>query len=175
VRMLEILVILAMTALVIDVLLGVGTRQLGMLKFWMLEKWSISLGFLPDGQIKWSEELARFLMVWASLLGAALAFERRAHLGVDFFASKFHPSTRRLAQTIAHLLVMAFAVLILIKGGVTLVEHARSSGQITPALGLRKWIVYLVVPVSGVFVIIFTIENMIADLRRNHLDEEVPE
>ena len=39
------------------------------------------------------------------------------------------------------------------------------SGQITPALGLKKWVVYLVVPVSGLFVILFTLQNLLIDWR----------
>lgn len=171
VALLEILVILAMAALVVDVLLGVGSRQLGIFRFWAEEKWQLSLGFLPSGQIQWTEELARFLMVWAALLGAALAFERRAHLGVDYFVGKLHPSTHKMVRTIVHLLVMAFAVLILIKGGATVVEKSMESRQMTPALGIKKWIVYSVVPLSGVFVVIFTLQNLVADLRRHEIEE----
>ncbi len=34
---------------------------------------------------KWTEELARMLLIWVSLMGASLAFERKGHLGVDYF------------------------------------------------------------------------------------------
>ncbi len=174
VKLLEGLVILAMGALVLDVLLGVGTRQLGSLKSWLEVSCGVTAGFLPDGQIRWTEELARFLMVWAALLGAALAFERRAHLGLDYFVGKLHPGTRKLVGTIGHLLVMAFAGLILIQGGMALVGKAMDSGQVTPALGMKKWVVYSVVPVSGVFVILFTMQNMVADLRRREGEEPSP-
>jgi TRAP-type C4-dicarboxylate transport system permease small subunit len=100
------------------------------------------------------------------LLGAALAFERRAHLGVDYLVGKFHPDARVALRLVSHLLVLIFAGLVLVKGGWTLVETTLSSGQMTPALGIQKWIVYAVVPVSGVFVILFTIQNMMTGLRR---------
>lgn len=174
VRLLELLVIGAMGTLVLDVLLGVGTRQLGTLKYWLDSEWGVAAVFLPEGQIGWTEELARILMVWTAVLGAALAFERRAHLGVDYLVGKFHPGTRKLVQTIGHLVVMAFAVLVLIKGGATVVERTMESGQLTPALGLRKWMVYSVVPLSGVFVILFALQNLVSDLRRTDRGE-VPE
>jgi TRAP-type C4-dicarboxylate transport system permease small subunit len=43
---------------------------------------------------------------------------------------------------------------------------------VTPALGLKKWVVYAVVPVSGVFVILFTIHNLLGDLRARPETEE---
>jgi TRAP-type C4-dicarboxylate transport system permease small subunit len=169
---LEVLVMVAMATLVIDVLLGVGTRQLGALRFWMDENWGFSAGFLPEGQIGWTEELARFLMVWAALLGAAIAFERGAHLGVDYLVGKFHPDTRRLARTGVHVLVVIFALLVMIKGGVAVVEKTMASGQTTPALGIRKWVVYAVLPLSGVFIIIFALRNLLADWRSAIREEE---
>jgi TRAP-type C4-dicarboxylate transport system permease small subunit len=170
-RVLEVLVIVAVGALVLDVLLGVGTRGLGTLRAWLESRTGRSIVFLPKGQVQWTEELARFLMVWSALLGAALAFQRRAHLGVDYFVGKLHPAARKWTQTLAHLVVMAFAGLVLIEGGLELVGKAMASEQVTPALGLKKWIVYAVVPVSGVFMILFSLENMLTDLIMN--DEEV--
>lgn len=170
-RLLEGLVIVAVGALVLDVLLGVGTRGLGSLRAAIENRMGWNLGFLPAGQVQWTEELARFLMVWSALLGAALAFQRRAHLGVDYFVGKLHPSTRKWTQALAHLLVIAFAALVLIQGGAELVQTAMASGQVTPALGLKKWVVYAVVPVSGVFMILFSLENLVTDLVMN--DEEV--
>lgn len=171
-RVLEALVIVAVGALVLDVLLGVGTRGLGTLRAWMEARTGWRLGFLPGGQVRWTEELARFLMVWSALLGAALAFERRAHLGVDYFVGKLHPATRKWTQAAAHLVVLGFAWLVLVDGGAELVRKAMESGQVTPALGLRKWMVYAVVPVSGVFMMLFSLENLVTDLVRG--GEEVP-
>jgi len=171
-KVLEWMLILAMGLLVFDVLWGVISRGLGELKAWLETSAGIVLAFLPDGQSSWTEELARFLLVWISLLGAALAFERRAHLGVDFLVGKFHPDARLLLRLLSHLLVLTFAILVLVKGGWTLVESTLSSGQVTPALGLKKWAVYAVVPLSGVFVILFTIQNLLDDLRARPGAEE---
>lgn len=165
-KLLEGLLILAMALLVFDVLWGVVSRGLGQLKA-ELGPWAGAwLAFLPNGQSSWTEELARFLLIWVALLGSALAFERRAHLGVDYFVSKFHPTARRVLAVVSHLLVLAFAAGVLVKGGWMLVSTTFESGQVTPALGLKKWMVYAVVPVTGGFVILFTLQNLWTDLRR---------
>ncbi|MCL4178161.1 MAG: TRAP transporter small permease [Verrucomicrobia bacterium] len=160
VKLLEWLVILAMGLLVLDVLWGVGSRGLGQLKAWLETSAGVHVAFLPNGQSPWTEELARFLLIWTSLLGAALAFQRGAHLGVDFLVARFHPDARKAVRWIGDLLVLVFAGLVLVKGGWTLVATTLASGQVTPALGLKKWIIYAVIPIAGLFVILFTLQSM---------------
>jgi len=143
VRLLEIILIVAMAALVLDVLWGVFSR--------MFAKW----GWL-ESQSSWTEELARYLMIWVGLLGASLAFEKRAHLGVDYFVGKFDPAARKILKVSALGVVLLFAVFGLIVGGWQLVSRTLELGQMTPTLGISKAWVYLAVPLSGVFTVIFT-------------------
>ena len=151
-RMLEWLLILAMGTLVIDVLWGVLSRMLA------------SSGILGS-QSSWTEELARFLMIWVGLLGACLAFEKRAHLGVDYFVGKFHPSGQKVLKLAALLVVLLFAIGALIIGGWELVSRTLALKQDTPALGIPKGWVYMAVPISGVFTAIFTVGHMMDVLR----------
>ena len=75
-RSLEILVMSVVGALVIDVLWQVLTT-IGSKKPFKICKPSI-----------WTQELATFLLIWVSLLGAAVALNRGAHLGIDYFVGK---------------------------------------------------------------------------------------
>lgn len=151
-RLLEFMLIVAMGTLVIDVLWGVLSRMLA------------SSGVLAS-QSSWTEELARYLMIWVGLLGACLAFEKRAHLGVDYFVGKFHPSGQKILKLVALAVVVWFAVGALIIGGWELVSRTLALKQYTPALGIPKAWVYLVVPISGVFTVIFTLGQMVDVLR----------
>ena len=81
------LLIFSVLFLVLDVVLGVVTRALG-------------------NQVKWTEELACFLLVWVSLLGGAVAFGTKSHLGVDFFVGKLDPSAQKLMAVIVHCIVL---------------------------------------------------------------------
>ncbi|MEO0510659.1 MAG: TRAP transporter small permease [Verrucomicrobiota bacterium] len=147
VRLLEVILIVAMATLVLDVLWGVFSR--------VFAKW----GWL-DSQSSWTEELARYLMIWVGLLGACLAFEKRAHLGVDYFVGKFDSVAGKLLKLVALGMVLLFAVLALIIGGWQLVSRTLELGQMTPTLGIPKGWVYLAVPLSGVFTAVFTIAQM---------------
>jgi TRAP-type C4-dicarboxylate transport system permease small subunit len=145
-RLLETVLILAVLVLVLDVLWGVFTR------------------YALSEQAKWSEELARFLLVWISLLGGAVAFGEKAHLGVDFFVGKFAPDARKFMTIIGQLIVLFFAISIFIIGGSKVVAEALSMEQMTPALGWKMGYVYLALPIAGVFMILFTIEQLLETL-----------
>ncbi|MDQ8185536.1 TRAP transporter small permease [Pelagicoccus sp. SDUM812002] len=141
-KVLQWVVIALMALLVFDVLWGVISRY--------------ALG----QQAKWSEELARLLLVWVSLFGASVAFGMKAHLGLDYFAGKLHPSAGRLNAVVGALITLAFAVLVFGVGGWALVRNTMESGQTMVALPIAKWWEYAALPVSGVFMVIFLLEHL---------------
>lgn len=142
-RLLEAALIVAVLVLVLDVLWGVFTRK------------------IMGDQAQWSEELARFLLIWISLLGGAVAFGERAHLGVDYFVGKLAPEAKRFMAVVVQIIVLIFAVTIFLFGGGRVVLDTLVVGQDTPALGIEKGYVYLALPIAGVFMTLFAIEQLI--------------
>jgi len=136
--------------------------------------WGVISRHLLQSQSSWTEELARFLLIWVGLLGASLGFSRGAHLGIDYLLGKLHPTAGRLLQAVAHLVVLFFAVSVLIVGGFALVGNTLELNQVTPALGLRKGFVYLAVPISGVFMALFTLDNLWLGLRQSNRPGHTP-
>ena len=143
ISVLNLVLIVAVALLLVDVVLGVFTR------------------YVMGEQAKWTEELARFLLIWVSLLGGAVAFGEKAHLGVDFFVSKFHLEGRKITAVFVHLVVLFFAMTIFLYGGGRMVIDALVMEQTTPALGWKMGYIYLALPISGFFIVLFTIENLI--------------
>ncbi len=58
--------------------------------------------------LPWTEELARFTLVWVTFLGAASVTRRKLHLAVDFFVSKLPPRTRRAISFLFYVLILIF-------------------------------------------------------------------
>jgi len=162
---LNVVLIMAVFCLVSSVVWGVVTRSLGTFVVYLSQThdWEPWL-WLPTGQAKWTEELARFLLVWVSLLGGAVAFGTKGHLGVDFFVEKFHPEMRKIMAVFVHGVVLFFAAAIFLYGGGRVVADALATEQTTPALGWKMGYVYLALPISGLFMVLFTIENLIETL-----------
>ena len=94
----------------------------------------------------WSEELARFLLVWLTFLGATVAYRRNMHPNVDVVFRRLTRPTRIWILRFVHLVVLVFSM-VLIWYGFSFSYFVRL--QITPALSLPKWIVFTIIPVSG--------------------------
>lgn len=133
--------------------------------------WGVVSRYVLGSQSRWTEELAVYLLVWVSLLGATLMFRERGHLGVDYFVNKLDPSARRLAAVIAELAIIIFAGFALVYGGAMLVSETLRSGQLTPAMGWRIGYLYSVVPLSGLFIVAFSIEHLVSGRTLEAADE----
>jgi TRAP-type C4-dicarboxylate transport system permease small subunit len=131
-------------ALVIDVLWGVVARYVP--------------GIVPSD---WTEELGIYLLAWVSLLGSALTYRDRGHLGLDYFISQFDPAAHRLSAVIIELCVLVFAGFGLCYVGYRLVADTLASGQLTPVLQWKTGYMYLSVPISGIFFVAFVIEHLL--------------
>lgn len=149
-RVLGVLCVVIFAALVADVLWGVATR------------------YLLGRQASWSEELARFLLVWLSMIGAALAYIEHSHLGVDLLTRSLDPSARRVARAAGQLVVFLFAAAIMVYGGTTLFIERWGSGQVMSALPMRKAWFYLSIPVSGSLITLFALDQLIGSLTGKH-------
>ena len=139
--------------------------------------WGVFTRKIMGDQARWSEELARFLLIWISFLGGAIAYLDDKHLGVDLLASHFDPAARRLSRIVTHSLVFAFSLLVMGIGGSDLVMDRFDSGQLLPALQINKAWFYLAVPASGYMISLFAIGNVIALItgaENGPTEEEVP-
>ncbi len=141
--LLEQAVIVAVAILVLDVLWGVFTR------------------FVLDSPSRWTEEVATFTLIWVSLLGAAVAFDRQEHLGVDYFVKKLDPTAQLILAVVVQLVVLVFAASAMVYGGFELVTKTLNSEQLTPALEMKMGYVYLAVPLSGLFIMLSCLERIL--------------
>jgi len=159
-RALELAVIVLLGVLALDVIWGVISRFVGRLVALMAEHgWQV-WSFIPRGQSQWTEEVATNLLVWVSLLGASAAFGTRSHLGVDYFVEKLDPSARRFIELIVQIMIGFFAISAMIVGGGILVWQTLKTGQTIPAMKILKGYVYLSVPISGAFILLFAVERI---------------
>jgi TRAP-type C4-dicarboxylate transport system permease small subunit len=110
---------------------------------------------------RWTDEVATFVLIWVAMLGAALAHRQGAHLGVNWLVERLDPHVRRWVGRFAHVMILLFAAIVMVYGGIVLVRDRFSSGQLLPALGWSKAWVYLAVPVAGVFIVGYSLRELI--------------
>lgn len=140
---LEVLLTVVMIVLVLDVVWQVFTR------------------FVMKDPSSWTEELATFLMIWVGMLGASVALYRGAHLGIDYFVGKLSIRTRLYTELFVFICIGLFSLLVMLIGGVQLVNRTFVLGQISPAMKIKMGYVYLALPISGFFLVLYSVELLI--------------
>jgi TRAP-type C4-dicarboxylate transport system permease small subunit len=124
--------------------------------------WQICTRFLLGDPSSFTEELARFALIWLGMLGASYGFGKRLHLAVDLLGGwlgNHRVRIRRLGfalELVTHFCIAVFAVSILVVGGSRLVALTLHLGQASAALAIPLGAVYAVLPISGCIVLIYT-------------------
>ncbi len=113
--------------------------------------------------LSWSEEVTRFLLVWSSLIGAAIAFKRRSHIAVTFVIERFPPVLRKLAVVITYILGVIFFLIVLWYGIELMIEEAT---QTSPALNIPMPYIYSIYPVMGTVIILHLISGLTEAFRK---------
>jgi TRAP-type transport system small permease protein len=68
----------------------------------------VGLRYLVDQPLAWTEEAARFLFIWACMLGAAVACKRGTQFGVDYFIRKSTGRAGRLYRLVLKLIELSY-------------------------------------------------------------------
>lgn len=116
--------------------------------------WQVFTRFVIRDPSTYTEELARFLLIWVALFGASYAVSKRLHLAIDYFTLKFTGKTKLFSGLFIDLCVFVFALFVMVVGGIRLVTLTLALEQVSAALQIKLGYMYLVLPLSG-FLIMF--------------------
>lgn len=106
--------------------------------------------------IPWSEELARYCMVWIVYLGLMLASEKDAHYVVEVIPLIFRkkPLIIKIFSVIDAIIVDIFGIFIL-KQGYIVSAKMMKVGKTSPMLHVPLGVVYFVIPIGLLLMAIF--------------------
>lgn len=127
--------------------------------------WQVFTRFVIGRPSSYTEEAARYMMIWAGLLGAAYASGAKSHLALDLLTAHLHGTRKRVSEVFIHSAVLLFALAVLVGGGGRLVWIQLSLGQESAALQWKLGYVYLAVPLAGVFIAFYSIASLLDALR----------
>ena len=140
-KILERFLILLMSILVIDVL------------------WQVTSRYILSSPSSFTDELAGFLLIWVSLFGAAYVTGKKEHLAIDLLLQKSSSGQKIKLELFIHLIVFLFSFFVLVVGGIWLVYTRLILSVKSAALQLPLGYVYIVLPISGFFILFYTIDN----------------
>ncbi|MGZ3218149.1 TRAP transporter small permease [Paracoccus sp. T5] len=107
-----------------------------------------------------TDELARFLFMWLALVGGAYTYGQGRHLAIDLLPTSLSGRRRQVNEVLITLLIAGFAAVVMVWGGLQLVQRTLASGQISPSLQVPMGWVYGAVPLSGLIIIAYAVANI---------------
>lgn len=116
-----------------------------------------------------SEELLTYSFTWLALLAAALVFGKRDHMRMEFLADKIKGKASVTLSIISEVIVLIFSTLVLVYGGFQITKL--TALQSTASLGVPMSYIYVIVPICGILIVIFSIMNisgLISELKQEN-------
>jgi TRAP-type C4-dicarboxylate transport system permease small subunit len=110
--------------------------------------------------LSWSEEVARYLMIWVSFLAAALAVQKGLHIGMESLIIRLRPPVRRKVNILTKSAVLIFLLYLAI-GGFKISWLVRE--QSSPALFLSMSYAYAAAGVGGLFMAIQMFHSLVEE------------
>jgi len=122
--------------------------------------WQVLTRFLGFPS-SFTDELARYLMIWLGLLGAAYVSGKKMHVSIDLISAKLSEKGKRNLSSLISIIIAIFSLLALVIGGFRLVYITFDLGQNSPALQVPLAVVYMIIPVSGILIIYYKISDLL--------------
>ncbi len=123
--------------------------------------WQVASRYLLASPSTFTDELAGFLLIWVALLGAAYVSGQNQHLSIELMINKMKPKNAKVLQIIIHVIIIIFTLFVMLIGGIWLIYTRFYLGQVSASLQLPLGYVYMVLPISGIFIIYYSIVNSI--------------
>ena len=117
--------------------------------------WQVFTRFFTSNPSSFTDELARYLMIWLGILGAAYVTGKQEHVAIDFFIKKFNPRHRKIIDVFVRFSVLSFALFVMFIGGGRLVYITLKLQQYSPSLQIPLALVYAIIPISGLLIIFY--------------------
>jgi C4-dicarboxylate transporter DctQ subunit len=113
----------------------------------------------------WVDEISTYFVIWGTLIGAAVALRDGHHIQVDIVYDRVSPRLQQAFNIFSNLLGLLFCALFIFFGGNLLSMYFETQQQSTDT-GIYLWIVYLVIPLSGLMLGYRFLDNVIANVKR---------
>ena len=137
------------------VLLGIAMIIIGFMQvFWR---------YFLQQPLSWSEEILRYLYVWSIFLGISIAIPENGHVAVDALMNLLKGLPKKILSVFIHLVILIFFGLMLTIGSQYTLVNIH---QMTPSTRISLGVVYISIPLGGLFGLWFTAVELSKFFRR---------
>lgn len=128
--------------------------------------WQVLSRYVLNQPSTLTDELARFLMIWVGLLGAAYTVGAQRHLSIDLLAMSVSPRKQAVLSVIINLCIFLFAGGVIVSGGLKLIEKTLTTAQVSAAMQIPMGYVYFILPLSGAVMMYYALWYMAQGVQR---------
>jgi TRAP-type C4-dicarboxylate transport system permease small subunit len=129
--------------------------------------WQVFTRFILGAPATFTEELARYVLIWVGMLGAAYVAGKKMHLSIDFVTGKMTGKLKYWTEIFIQACIFLFGLFGMVIGGVYLVYLTLYLEQTSAALQLPLGYVYIVIPVSGLLIMYFAATSLFEYIAQN--------
>lgn len=128
--------------------------------------WQVFTRFIMQDPSSYTEELARYMLIWIGILGASYVAGQKMHLAIDLLSTKLNAVNKSYLEIVIQLSIFLFSFFVMVIGGIRLVQITLTLNQISAALQIPLGYVYTVVPISGALMMFYSLTFIIEELSK---------
>ena len=116
--------------------------------------------------LSWSEELARYIMVWVTFVGASIGVKRGAHVGVEMLVTALPKNVQAIVKYLGLIISIIFCIVVIV-ASLGIIQRQFTGNQVSPAMRIPMWWAYAAVPAGAFLMTVRFIQILIKTKARN--------
>lgn len=121
--------------------------------------------------LPWAEELSRYLMIWVVFIGAGAVAGDGSHYGVDIIVANLPPLGQKICLILTDIFIAAFCIFVAYYGMQNVISQFQK-GQVSSAIHIPIWIMYMAVIIGCILVLLQYIYHSVITIRNMNHNEE---
>lgn len=127
--------------------------------------WQVFSRYVLNQPSTMTDELARYLMIWVGLLGAAYTVGAQRHLSIDLFAMMLKGPKQAILNIVINVLIFLFSGLVIVTGGLKLIDKTLATSQVSAAMQIPMGYVYVILPLCGAVMMFYALYFIATGIR----------
>lgn len=125
--------------------------------------YQVFMRYVVNRPVIWSEELARYLFVWFTYIGASYGVKRKAHIRLEFLHKQLSNKAQAIINILSNLIMIA-VFLYLVPSGIDAVKYQHQ--LLSSAMGIPLSFIFIAVPIGLVLVSIRLFLDMLLEFKK---------
>ena len=114
--------------------------------------------YVLNASLSWTEECCRYCFIWASMMGAAVAYKRGSHVALDIISGRLKGKVKSAQIIVSDVLVIAFCVILICYSPAILKLTMR---QLSTAMRIPMVAFYVSIPLGALDIVVHAVANLL--------------